>query len=91
MYLRVYRRTYGGIKLAHKDRQTVPRGAYDEDYHYYLYDVMPNENYNCFKVTVAKNGVARKVLHEQITKAEYFKRKLDGTLKDGDVFKHDDV
>ena len=91
MYLRDYKRIYGGIKLVHSDRENAPRGTYDEDYHFYLYDQMVNGNYNCFKVVVAKNGSSRKVLKEQITKAEYFKRKLDGTLKEDQTFRDEDV
>lgn len=68
-----------------------PSGTYDEDYHYYLYDQMNNGNYNCYKIVMAKNGSARQVLQEQITKEEYFKRKLDGTLKEDEVFRHEDV
>ena len=66
-------------------------GAYDEDYHYYLYDELPSGNYNCFKVVVAENGTARKVLQDQLTREEYFKRKLEGTLKLDETFRNDDV
>lgn len=82
MYLRVYMHTYGGIKLAHKSRETAPRGVYNEDYHHYEYQQTPTGNYNCYKVVVATNGATRQVLTEQLTKEEYFKRKLDGTLKE---------
>lgn len=85
----MYMHTFGVIKLAH--RRDIAPGTYDEDYHYYAYDETPSGNYNCFKVTVAKNGAARKVLQEQLTKEEYFKRRLDGTLKLDETFRHDDV
>lgn len=91
MYLQECMHTFGEIKLGHRDRENAPRGTYDEDYHFYLYDQMVNGNYNCFKVVVAKNGSSRKVLKEQITKAEYFKRKLDGTLKEDETFRDSDV
>lgn len=76
--------------MAHKRNTSAP-GTYDEDYHYYLYDQALNGNYNQRKVIVAKNGSSRMVLKEQLTQAEYFKRKLDGTLKEGEQFRHDDV
>ncbi len=76
--------------MAHNGNNSPP-GTYDEDYHYYLYDQAPNGNYNRHKVTVAKNGSSRMVLKEQLTQAEYFKRKLDGTLKEDESFKPDDV
>lgn len=76
--------------MIHK-RDMAAAGTYDEDYHYYLYDEAPNGNYNCHKVTVATNGSSRMILQEQITKSEYFKRKLDGTLKEEETFRHDDV
>ena len=68
-----------------------PRGSYDEDYHYYLYDEMSNGNFNMHKVTVAKNGSSRMTLQEQLTREEYFKRKLKGTLKEDEIFRCDDV
>jgi hypothetical protein len=74
--------------LAHKNRETAPRGIYNEDYHHYLYQQTLDGNYNCYKVVVAMNGSARQILQEQLTKEEYFKRKLDGTLKnDGAEFR----
>lgn len=80
---------YGGIKLGRNPR-TDPVGSYDEDYHHYLYQQIANGNYNCYKVVVATNGSARQVLEEQITKEEYFKRKLNGTSKeDGAKFRDD--
>ena len=88
MFQQEYIVTYGGIKLAHKDRETAPRGVYNEDYHHYEYKQTPSGSYDCYKVVVAMNGSTRQVLKEHLTKEEYFKRKLDGTLKetgDGDV------
>lgn len=76
--------------MAHNN-DSAPRGTYNEDYHYYLYDQMINGNYNCHKVVVAKNGSSRMILQEQLTKEEYFKRKLGGTLKEDETFRHDDV
>ena len=91
MYLLAYIVIYGEIKLGRNPR-TDPIGSYDEDYHHYLYQQIANGNYNCYKVTVAMNGSARQTLTEQISKEEYFKRKLDGTSKeDGAVFRNDDV
>ena len=74
--------------MAHNN--TAPTGTYDEDYHYYLYDQALNGNYNQRKIIVAKNGSSRMILKEQITQAEYFKRKLDGTLKEDETFREDD-
>lgn len=82
MYLREYTHTYGGIKLVHKNREIAPRGVYNEDYHHYKYQETPSGSYDCYKVVVATNGSTRQILKEQLTKEEYFKRKLDGTLKE---------
>lgn len=84
MYLREYTHTFGGIKLAHKNKETAPRGVYNEDYHHYEYQQTPSGSYDCYKIVVATNGATRQVLTEQLTKEEYFKRKLDGTLKETD-------
>ena len=73
---------YGEIKLVHKDRETAPRGVYNEDYHHYEYQQTPSGSYDCYKVVVATNGSTRQVLKEHLTKEEYFKRKLDGTLRE---------
>ena len=83
---RVYKHTYGVIQLAHKDRDLAPRGAYDEDYHYFTYEEQSNGDYIEYKNVVAKNGTKRTVLHEEINKEEYFKRKLAGTLNDDKIY-----
>ncbi len=74
-----------------RNGNNTPPGTYDEDYHYYLYDQALNGNYNQHKVIVAKNGSSRMILKEQLSQAEYFKRKLDGTLKEDEHFRPDDV
>ena len=73
---------FGEIKLVHKDKETAPRGVYNEDYHHYEYQQTSSGSYDCYKVVVAMNGSTRQVLKEHLTKEEYFKRKLDGTLKE---------
>lgn len=90
MYQPVYIAIYGEIKLGRNPR-TDPIGAYMEDYHHYQYQQTANGNYNCYKVVVATNGSARQILQEQITKEEYFKRKLDGTSKEDETFRNDDI
>ena len=64
----------------------APRGAYDEDYHYFSYEEQPSGEYIEYKNIVSKNGTTRTVLHEEIDKEEYFKRKLAGTLKDDKLY-----
>ena len=86
MYLRVYKLIYGVIQLAHKDRDFAPRGAYDEDYHYFTYEEQPSGDYIEYKNTVSKSGVTRTVIHEEIDKEEYFKRKLAGTINDDKLY-----
>lgn len=81
MYQHVCKHTYGVIQLGHRDRDYAPRGAYDEDYHYYSYEEQPDGSYIEYKVVVAKNGTQRTVIHEELEAEEYFKRKLAGTLK----------
>ena len=86
MYLRVYKHTYGGIPLAHREHNRAPVGAYNEDYHYYTYEEQPNGNYIEYKVIVAKNGTQRTVMNEELEAEEYFKRKLAGTLRNDTLF-----
>lgn len=86
MYLREFKRTYGEIQLAHRDRDRAPIGAYDEDYHYYTYEEQPSGDYVEYKNIVSKNGTTRTVMHGEIDKEEYFKRKLAGTLRDDKLY-----
>ena len=61
-------------------------GAYDEDYHFFTYEEQPSGDYIEYKNIVSKNGTTRTVLHEEIDKEEYFKRKLAGTINDDKLF-----
>ena len=85
-YQHVCKHTYGVTQLAHKDRDLAPRGAYDEDYHYFSYEEQPSGDYIEYKNIVSKNGTKRTVLHEEIDAEEYFKRKLAGTLRDDKLY-----
>ena len=86
MYQHVCKLIYGVIKLAHRDRDRAPVGAYDEDYHYYTYEEQPDGDYIEYKTVVAKNGTTRTMIHEELNKEEYFKRKLAGTINEGKLF-----
>lgn len=77
--------------MAHKDRDLAPRGAYDEDYHYYTYEEQPSGAYIEYKTIVAKNGSTRTILHEELEAEEYFKRKLAGTLRNDKLFLETDT
>jgi len=81
MYLHVYKHTFGGIPLAHREHNRAPVGAYNEDYHYFTYEEQPDGDYIEYKTTVAMNGTTRTTIHEEMSAEEYFKRKLAGTLK----------
>ena len=61
-------------------------GAYDEDYHYFTYEEQPNGDFIEYKNIVSKNGTTRSVLHEEIDKEEYFKRKLAGTINEDKLY-----